>query len=236
MNTSTTKRHDKPNDLREHILAVLRTNGPQITNAVCLKHLKGDHIVKRSKIYFRSPENLPSTITESITEEQTQTQSQLDASTSADTPPEVVQLYHGAGEWLGLAEGVAHRLVEHEASAVAPDIHSSAAFRCCEKFRQPLARLAGAAAFRSLLSRALSLTKAEAHWLEAVHVAANGSLEGLGAATAQLTQKKISEGEVLLVAHLIGLLITFVGEEFTLQLVLEAWPDATFDSTIFEDK
>ena len=130
---------------------------------------------------------------------------------------------------------MARRLVEHEASALVADVHSSAALRCCERLRQPLARLAGVAAFRSLISRALSLSYAGAPWLNAVHVAANGSFEGLEAAKVHLSQEKIAEGEVLLVAHLIGLLVTFVGEEFTLQLVLEAWRDATFDTPLIKD-
>ena len=59
-----------------------------------------------------------------------------------------------------------------------------AAFGVCERLRQPLITLAGVAGFRSLLSRALTLARAEAPSLNAVQVAADGSLQGLDGASA----------------------------------------------------
>ena len=124
----------------------------------------------------------------------------------------------------------ARRLMAYETAATKPArAHNSAAFRVCEKLRQPLSRLAGVAGFRSLLSRALALTNDEARWMKAIHVKADGSLEGLEEAKSQLSESEIAEGEVVLVAQLIGLLITFIGEELTLRLVQDSWPDAPFD-------
>ena len=124
----------------------------------------------------------------------------------------------------------ARRLVVYEAAAAKPaDADNSPAFRVCEKLRQPLSRLAGTAGFRSLLSRALALANDEARWMKAVHVKADGSLEGLDEAQARLLEGEIAEGEVVLIAQLIGLLVTFIGEKLTLHLVQEAWPDAAFD-------
>ena len=123
-------------------------------------------------------------------------------------------------------KGFARRLVIYESAAVEPaGGHKSQAFRVCEKLRQPLSRLAGVAGFRSLLSRALALANDEARWMKAVHAKADGSLEGLDEAEAQLSESEIAEGEVILVAQLIGLLLTFIGEELTLRLVQESWPD-----------
>jgi hypothetical protein len=85
------------------------------------------------------------------------------------------------------------------------------------------------AGFRSLLSRSLALTNDEARWMKAIQVKADGSLEGLEEAQAQLSETEIAEGEVVLIAQLIGLLVTFIGEELTLRLVQESWPDAPFD-------
>ncbi|HEX5453228.1 MAG TPA: hypothetical protein VFX06_05495 [Stellaceae bacterium] len=85
--------------------------------------------------------------------------------------------------------------------------------------------MAGVAGFRSLLSRALALADGEIRWLKAVHVDANGSLEGLD--EAQLSDAEIAEGEAVLVAHLLGLLVTFIGEALTLHLLHEAWPEAS---------
>jgi len=127
-------------------------------------------------------------------------------------------------------KGFARRLVVHETAATkSAGAQKSAAFRVCEKLRQPLSRLSGVAGFRSLLSRALALTNDEARWMKAIQVKADGSLEGLEEAQAQLSETEIAEGEVVLIAQLIGLLVTFIGEELTLRLVQESWPDAPFD-------
>ena len=37
------------------------------------------------------------------------------------------------------------------------------------------------------------------------------------------------EAAVAITAHLLGLLVTFIGEPLTLRLVREAWPDASLD-------
>ena len=124
----------------------------------------------------------------------------------------------------------ARRLVVHETAATkSAGAQKSAAFRVCEKLRQPLSRLAGVAGFRSLLSRALALANDEVRWMKAIHVRADGSLEGLDEAQAQLSETEIADGEIVLIAQLIGLLATFIGEELTLRLVQESWPNAAFD-------
>ena len=120
-------------------------------------------------------------------------------------------------------------MIYESAAAKPAGVNNSPAFRVCEKLRQPLTRLAGVAGFRSLLSRALALTNDEARWMKAVHVKADGSLEGLDEAQAQLSETEIAEGEVVLIAQLIVLLVTFIGEELTLGLVQDSWPDASFD-------
>ena len=91
--------------------------------------------------------------------------------------------------------------------------------RVCEKLRLPLARLAGVAGFRSLLSRAVALAKAEVPSLAAVRVRADGSLEGLDGSD--------RDAGAVVVAQLLGLLVTFIGEPLTLGLVRDAWPEAT---------
>ena len=83
----------------------------------------------------------------------------------------------------------------------------------------------GVDGFRLPLSRALALANDEVRWLKAVHVTADGSLEGLGEIEAQLSQDEIAQGEVLLIAQLLGLLLTFIGEALTSRLVQEAWPE-----------
>ena len=109
-----------------------------------------------------------------------------------------------------------------------------AAFGVCERLRGPLIALAGVAGFRSLLSRALTLARAEAPSLSAVQVAADGSLKGLDELEPQTDKEHARDGGAILIAQLIGLLLTFIGEGITLRLVQDVWPEAAFDGRDFE--
>jgi hypothetical protein len=123
-------------------------------------------------------------------------------------------------------QSFAQRLLALEAAAgKTTDAQAPPAVRVCEKLRRPLSRLMGVAGFRSLLSRALALANDEVRWLKAVHITADGSLEGLGEIEGQLSQDEIAQGGVLLIAQLIGLLATFIGEALTSRLVQEVWPE-----------
>jgi hypothetical protein len=119
----------------------------------------------------------------------------------------------------------AERLIAHEMKGN----HSSETkppmiFFVVDKLRPHLATLMGNVGFRALLSRALALANAEVPWLRAVHVKADGSLEGLEELGAQLAPKEIAEGRVVLLAQVLGLLVAFIGEDLTLRLVREVWP------------
>jgi hypothetical protein len=128
----------------------------------------------------------------------------------------------------------ARRLLALEAATGATtDAPAAAAFPVCEKLRRPLSRLVGVAGFRSLLSRALARASDEVRWLKAVHVTADGSLEGVGELVGQLSQAEITHGEVLLIAQVIELLVLFIGEVLTLHLVQEVWPELPSDHVDF---
>jgi hypothetical protein len=104
-----------------------------------------------------------------------------------------------------------------------------AAFRICETLRQPLITLAGVASFRSLLSRALTLARAQAPSLSAVQVAADGSLQGLDELEPQIDKDQAREAGVILIAELLGLLLFFMGEGVTSRLVMtEVLPHLRF--------
>lgn len=77
----------------------------------------------------------------------------------------------------------------------------------------------GAAGFRALISRALVLASAEVAWLSELHVNADGSFEGLNELEAQTNPAEISNAGIVLLARLLGLLVTFIGDELTLQLL-----------------
>jgi len=130
---------------------------------------------------------------------------------------------------------LAQRLLTYEAVAGKnSETTESAAFRVFAKLRQPLITLAGVAGFRSLLSRALTLARAEAPSLNAVHVAADGSLQGLDELEPQIDKDPAREGGAILIAQLIGLLLTFIGEGLTLRMVQDVWPGAAFEGPVSE--
>jgi hypothetical protein len=116
---------------------------------------------------------------------------------------------------------LAQRLLAYESAAGKTSGPAEfAAFRVCETLRQPLITLAGVDGFRSLLSRALTLAMAEAPSLNAVQVAADGSLKGLGELEPQTDADRTREAGVILIAQLIELLRFFIGEGMTLHLVI----------------
>jgi len=129
---------------------------------------------------------------------------------------------------------VAKRLMAHETR----ENHSSetqnpAVFPVFDKLRPQLATLMGNAGFRGLLSRALALANEEVRWLRAVHVISDGSLTGLQELQAQLTPEQFFEGRTVLLAQLLGLLVAFIGENLTVRLVREVWPNLSLSDLDF---
>jgi hypothetical protein len=122
---------------------------------------------------------------------------------------------------------LARRLIALEATRDArPVAGGNEAARVCEKLRVPLAKFAGVAGYRSLISRAMAMSKAEAPLLEPVQVRLDGSLEGFDGIAHQ-----DAEAGVVVLVHLLSLLVTFIGKSLTLGLVRDAWPDAPLDET-----
>jgi hypothetical protein len=81
----------------------------------------------------------------------------------------------------------------------------------------------GPAAFRSLLGRALTLAKRNAGNLEDVKVKDNGLLEGLN--------EGVNGAGLVIVASLVALLMTFIGQPITLRLLHDVWPTLTNDDS-----
>ncbi|MDB6015663.1 MAG: hypothetical protein JWR19_152 [Pedosphaera sp.] len=119
----------------------------------------------------------------------------------------------------------ARRLLVYEAATgTSAGGGESAAFRVCEKMREPLGKLMGVGGFRMLLSRALTLAGAEIPWLRELQVKADGALGGLDKCEAKLDARATAAGEIVLVAYLLGLLTTFIGPALTLRLLQDIWP------------
>jgi len=97
------------------------------------------------------------------------------------------------------------------------------------KLRSHLTKRVGPAGFAALLTRALALAKMEVPWLEAVQVKADTNLEGFSEAAQQQSADSVAEGGISLLAQLLGLLFTFIGETLTMGIVRELWPDARLE-------
>ncbi len=117
-------------------------------------------------------------------------------------------------------------------STVDPPVH--AVVRVCERLRISLTRLAGPDGFAALLQRAVALARAEAPSLQHVRANPDGSIEGLENLTADTTDSEghDTDDAAAIIVHLLGLLVTFVGEPLTLQLVRDTWPDASLDEQL----
>jgi hypothetical protein len=83
----------------------------------------------------------------------------------------------------------------------------------------------GNGGFSALLSRALMLATAEVSWLCAVHVKADGTLDGWEASHGQLAPAEFLEGSVVLLTQLLGLLVVLIGPGLTARMVDEVWPE-----------
>jgi len=117
----------------------------------------------------------------------------------------------------------------------------------CHKLRDVLTAFAGSAGFRSLLTRALTLAKERDSSLAKVQVLEDGTLAGLETlypADPPTKKPRNSAGAgagagaagELLVTELLDLLIIFIGEPLTHQLVSSAWPDAPSGALRFSMK
>ena len=104
------------------------------------------------------------------------------------------------------------------------------ALRACEKLRVPLTKLAGAAGYSSLLSRALTMARRQVPALAGTRVEADGSLAGFARIQPESAAVDEAEGGAALLAELLGLLVLFIGLSLTLRLVREAWPEVSLEA------
>ncbi len=120
----------------------------------------------------------------------------------------------------------AERLLAHESGLSATKgATGPVAFRVCEKMRLSFSHLMGAAGFRALSARALSLAGREASWLVEMEIGPDGSLQGLAEMEGKLDEKSIVAGETVLVSQILFLMVTFIGSDLTLQLLRDIWPN-----------
>ena len=119
----------------------------------------------------------------------------------------------------------ARRLNEHEArQKESIRSHDPAVFAVLDRLRPPLSTLMGNGGHRALILRALTLAGAEFPWMHGARVAPDGALNASLVIQGEVEPMELSRGGVALVAQLIGLLVAFIGEKLTLQLLLDIWP------------
>jgi hypothetical protein len=115
---------------------------------------------------------------------------------------------------------LARSLVACEAGAKTTSLQTEpATVRVYERLRRQLGASVGVGGFQALASRALALAKSESPRLNAVEVAANGGLRGLGEAQSKSETEEDGEVGITLIAQLLGLFLTFLGEATTLRLI-----------------
>src|ERR1035441_7137076 len=115
---------------------------------------------------------------------------------------------------------LARSLVTCEADASTTSLHTEpATVRVYERLRRQLGAPVGTDGFQALASRALALAKSESPRLSAVQVTANGGLCGLGEVESQTDSDENGEAGIILIAQLLGLFLTLLGEATTLRLI-----------------
>jgi hypothetical protein len=125
----------------------------------------------------------------------------------------------------------AQRLVAVEASnRSASDTDSPEVLHIFEKLRSALTQFVGADGFTALMRRALALARREVPPLETANVTSDGRLEGIDEHATNAMNH--TEAATVITAHLLALLVTFVGEPLTLRLMCDVWPDESHRTTI----
>jgi hypothetical protein len=115
---------------------------------------------------------------------------------------------------------LARSLVASEADAGTTSLHTEpASVRVYERLRRQLGAPVGVDGFQALASRALALAKSQSPRLSAVQVTANGGLRGLGEVESRTDADEDGEAGIVLIAQLLGLFLTFLGEATTLRLI-----------------
>ena len=115
---------------------------------------------------------------------------------------------------------LARSLVACEVNASSTSLQTEpASVRVYERLRRQLAAPVGADGFQLLASRALALAKSESSLLSTVHLTTSGDLRGLGEVEFHADTDEDGEVGIILIAQLLGLFLTFLGEATTLRLI-----------------
>ena len=141
-------------------------------------------------------------------------------------------MFHDQSEGVAYKEGtkpmlppkkshdLARSLVASEADAAITTLHTEpATVRVYERLRRQLGAPVGVDGFQAIASRALALARLESPRLSAVQVTADGGLRGLEEVDSRTNTDEAGETGIILIAQLLGLFLTFLGEVTTLRLI-----------------
>jgi hypothetical protein len=131
-------------------------------------------------------------------------------------------------------KSLAQRLLVHEAkNSPSPAKLAEALEVCCQRLHKRLDPLVGAGGFRALLDRALYLAKKEHPWLKGVEIQAypGCELKALNEAMTRRQPTEIRETLTIILANVLWLLVTFIGEDIVYGLIEEAWPGTRIGAT-----
>jgi hypothetical protein len=118
---------------------------------------------------------------------------------------------------------LARRLLAASQTGSGP--HVTEVVAVIERLRISLAKFAGDG-FVSLLRRAVVMASADVPSLQNVKIGADGRLDGVEQLAADTATSALGgEAAVAITAHLLWLLVTFIGEPLTLRVLRESWPD-----------
>lgn len=104
---------------------------------------------------------------------------------------------------------------------------SAAAERVCQKLSRRLSRLVSPAGSQAILSRALHLARINFPFLEGVLAGRppEACLEGLDERLQDVGSSEASAGLHAVLGAMLDLLVGFIGEDLTVRLVREVWPN-----------
>jgi hypothetical protein len=115
---------------------------------------------------------------------------------------------------------LARSLVASETDASATSVRTEpATLRVYEQLRRQLGAAVGTDGFRAIASRALALAKSESPRLSAVQIMAKGEVCGLREVESLTNPDEGGDAGIVLIAQLLGLFLTFLGEATTLRLI-----------------
>jgi hypothetical protein len=102
-----------------------------------------------------------------------------------------------------------------------------AAEHVCQKLSPGVSRLVSPAGFQAILSRALHIARAEFPLLKGVRagIAPATCLEGMGEHVHNIDMGEAVKELLAVLGTLLDLLVRFIGEDLTLRLVREVWPE-----------